>query len=89
MISGICGLESKAAATNIIRISAHVLNPGSTLQTLAHDGVGGLYRGFGPAIARSFPANGACFLVYELASSALKQFAEEPAPEVLATDAGR
>ena len=59
------------------------------LQTLAHDGVGGLYKGFGPAIARSFPANGACFLVYELVSSALKNYVDEPAPEVLATDAGR
>ena len=42
------------------------------VQTLKADGVGGLYKGFGPAIARSFPANGACFLVYELVSTALK-----------------
>ena len=61
----------------------------SGLQTLAHDGVGGLYKGFGPAIARSFPANGACFLVYELVSSALTSVAKEPTPEIFATDAGR
>ncbi len=61
----------------------------SGLQTLAHDGVGGLYKGFGPAIARSFPANGACFLVYELVSSALTTMSKEPSPEILATDAGR
>eukprot|EP00897_Mesotaenium_endlicherianum_P004297 jgi/Mesen1/3896/ME000208S02907 len=32
----------------------------------ATEGVKGLYRGFGPAMARSVPANAACFLAYEL-----------------------
>jgi solute carrier family 25 carnitine/acylcarnitine transporter 20/29 len=36
---------------------------------LAADGVKGLYKGFGPAMARSVPANGACFLAYELTRS--------------------
>ncbi|KAH6760090.1 Mitochondrial substrate carrier family protein [Perilla frutescens var. frutescens] len=30
------------------------------------EGVKGLYKGFGPAMARSIPANGACFLAYEV-----------------------
>jgi solute carrier family 25 carnitine/acylcarnitine transporter 20/29 len=38
---------------------------------LAADGVKGLYKGFGPAMARSVPANGACFLAYQLTRSAL------------------
>lgn len=32
----------------------------------ATEGVSGLYRGFGPAMARSVPANAACFLAYEV-----------------------
>ncbi|CAI5461114.1 unnamed protein product [Closterium sp. Yama58-4] len=32
----------------------------------ATEGVKGLYRGFGPAMARSVPANAACFLAYEM-----------------------
>ncbi|XP_039142024.1 mitochondrial carnitine/acylcarnitine carrier-like protein [Dioscorea cayenensis subsp. rotundata] len=32
----------------------------------ASEGVKGLYRGFGPAMARSIPANAACFLAYEV-----------------------
>ncbi|WVZ57737.1 hypothetical protein U9M48_008084 [Paspalum notatum var. saurae] len=38
---------------------------------LAADGVRGLYKGFGPAMARSVPANAACFLAYEVTRSAL------------------
>ncbi|XP_042510503.1 mitochondrial carnitine/acylcarnitine carrier-like protein [Macadamia integrifolia] len=38
---------------------------------LASEGVKGLYKGFGPAIARSVPANAACFLAYELTRSSL------------------
>ncbi|KAF8689194.1 hypothetical protein HU200_041980 [Digitaria exilis] len=38
---------------------------------LAADGVKGLYKGFGPAKARSVPANAACFLAYEVTRSAL------------------
>ncbi|KAJ8565104.1 hypothetical protein K7X08_001564 [Anisodus acutangulus] len=30
------------------------------------EGVKGLYKGFGPAMARSVPANAACFLAYEI-----------------------
>lgn len=37
----------------------------------ALEGVKGLYKGFGPAIARSVPANAACFLAYEMTRSAL------------------
>ena len=37
----------------------------------ATEGVKGLYRGFGPAMARSVPANAACFLAYELVREAL------------------
>jgi solute carrier family 25 carnitine/acylcarnitine transporter 20/29 len=32
---------------------------------LASEGVKGLYRGFGPAMARSVPANATCFLAYD------------------------
>ncbi|KAI3756262.1 hypothetical protein L1987_56081 [Smallanthus sonchifolius] len=35
------------------------------------EGVGGLYKGFGPAMGRSVPANAACFLAYEIVRSSL------------------
>uniref|UniRef100_A0A1D1XF91 Mitochondrial carnitine/acylcarnitine carrier-like protein n=2 Tax=Anthurium amnicola TaxID=1678845 RepID=A0A1D1XF91_9ARAE len=38
---------------------------------LASEGVKGLYRGFGPAMARSVPANAACFLAYEMTKASL------------------
>ncbi|XP_010559312.1 PREDICTED: mitochondrial carnitine/acylcarnitine carrier-like protein [Tarenaya hassleriana] len=38
---------------------------------LRAEGVKGLYKGFGPAMARSVPANAACFLVYEMTRSSL------------------
>ncbi|XP_004148480.1 mitochondrial carnitine/acylcarnitine carrier-like protein [Cucumis sativus] len=38
---------------------------------LALEGVKGLYKGFGPAMLRSVPANAACFLVYEITRSSL------------------
>ncbi|XP_047328555.1 mitochondrial carnitine/acylcarnitine carrier-like protein [Impatiens glandulifera] len=38
---------------------------------LKAQGIKGLYRGFGPAMARSIPANATCFLVYEVTRSAL------------------
>lgn len=37
----------------------------------ASEGIKGLYKGFGPAIARSVPANAACFLAYEITRSAI------------------
>jgi len=50
-------------------------------QTLRAQGVSGLYRGFGPALARSVPANGTCFVVYEVARTALGQMAAAPTSE--------
>ncbi|KAH9606504.1 hypothetical protein KSS87_013702 [Heliosperma pusillum] len=38
---------------------------------LASEGVKGLYKGFGPAMCRSVPANAACFWVYEVTRSSL------------------
>ncbi|CAN6486308.1 unnamed protein product [Victoria cruziana] len=38
---------------------------------LRSEGVKGLYKGFGPAMVRSIPANAACFLAYELTRSSL------------------
>lgn len=38
---------------------------------LKGEGVKGLYKGFGPAMARSVPANAACFLAYEVTRSSL------------------
>lgn len=38
---------------------------------LRSEGVKGLYKGFGPAMARSVPANAACFLAYEVTRSSL------------------
>ncbi|XP_057976346.1 mitochondrial carnitine/acylcarnitine carrier-like protein [Malania oleifera] len=38
---------------------------------LASEGVKGLYKGFGPAMVRSVPANAACFLAYEVMRSNL------------------
>lgn len=40
-------------------------------QTLAADGIKGLFRGFAPALLRSFPANAVCFAAYEATKSAL------------------
>ncbi|KAI3692021.1 hypothetical protein L6452_31827 [Arctium lappa] len=38
---------------------------------LKAEGVGGLYKGFGPAMGRSMPANAACFLAFELTKTSL------------------
>ncbi|KAL9256800.1 UDP-rhamnose/UDP-galactose transporter 5-like protein [Drosera capensis] len=38
---------------------------------LAAEGAKGLYKGFGPAMARSVPVNAACFLAYEVTRSSL------------------
>ncbi|KMT11661.1 hypothetical protein BVRB_5g106010 [Beta vulgaris subsp. vulgaris] len=38
---------------------------------VASEGVKGLYKGFGPAMGRSVPANAACFLAYEVTRSSL------------------
>jgi solute carrier family 25 carnitine/acylcarnitine transporter 20/29 len=38
-------------------------------QVVAAEGVHGLFRGFVPALARSFPANAVCFAVYEATKS--------------------
>ena len=35
------------------------------LKNVAERGIAGLYRGAGPALARAFPANAACFLGME------------------------
>lgn len=40
-------------------------------QIIADQGIKGLYRGFAPALARSFPANAVCFAVYEAVKSAI------------------
>jgi solute carrier family 25 (mitochondrial carnitine/acylcarnitine transporter), member 20/29 len=39
---------------------------------VATDGAAGLFRGFGPALLRSFPANAVCFATYEAVASALQ-----------------
>ena len=41
---------------------------------LASEGINGLFRGFGPAMARSVPANATCFLAYEVVRSNLGWF---------------
>lgn len=38
---------------------------------LKAEGIKGLYKGFGPAMGRSVPANAACFLAYEITRSSL------------------
>jgi solute carrier family 25 carnitine/acylcarnitine transporter 20/29 len=38
-------------------------------QVVAAEGMKGLFRGFVPALARSFPANAVCFAVYEATKS--------------------
>eukprot|EP00775_Hariotina_reticulata_P007500 gene7500-7710_t len=40
-------------------------------QVVAAEGVHGLFKGFAPALARSFPANAVCFAVYEATKSTL------------------
>ncbi|CAL9043668.1 mitochondrial carnitine/acylcarnitine carrier-like protein [Musa acuminata AAA Group] len=44
---------------------------GALRKIAAAEGIKGLYRGFGPAMARSVPANAACFLAYEMIRSSL------------------
>ena len=39
---------------------------------LGSEGFKGLYKGFGTAMARSVPANAACFLAYEMTWSSLR-----------------
>jgi solute carrier family 25 carnitine/acylcarnitine transporter 20/29 len=38
---------------------------------VAAEGAKGLFRGFGPALLRSFPANAVCFATYEAVASRL------------------
>jgi solute carrier family 25 carnitine/acylcarnitine transporter 20/29 len=40
---------------------------------LAAHGARGLWKGFGPALARSFPANAACFAVYEASQQLISE----------------
>jgi hypothetical protein len=40
-------------------------------QVVAAEGVRGLFRGFGPALMRSFPANAVCFATYEAVASVI------------------
>lgn len=49
-------------------------------QIVAGQGVKGLYRGFAPALARSFPANAVCFAVYEAVKEALNSAISPQAP---------
>lgn len=42
-------------------------------KTVAADGVGALFKGFGPAMARAFPANAAVFVGVEMSSKVLDQ----------------
>eukprot|EP00878_Enallax_costatus_P027956 GHUV01030149.1.p3 GENE.GHUV01030149.1~~GHUV01030149.1.p3 ORF type:complete len:118 (+),score=35.57 GHUV01030149.1:2116-2469(+) len=42
-------------------------------QVAAAEGMYGLFRGFGPALARSFPANAVCFAVYEATKSLINR----------------
>ncbi|KAL0951406.1 hypothetical protein HGRIS_008101 [Hohenbuehelia grisea] len=43
-------------------------------KTIAADGVGALWKGFGPAMARAFPANAATFLGVEASRHVLNKF---------------
>ena len=53
-----------------IQNSSPVQYPGGIRQvlteTIATEGVIGMYRGFIPAIMRAYPANAACFSIVEL-----------------------
>lgn len=40
---------------------------------IAHDGIGALWKGFGPAMARAFPANAATFVGVELSLAAMNK----------------
>lgn len=42
-------------------------------ELMKKEGLGALYKGFTPVIIRSFPANAACFVGFELAASALRR----------------
>lgn len=43
-------------------------------QIMAKEGAGGFFRGFAPAMVRSFPANATCFLGYEYAKVFLNKY---------------
>lgn len=61
---------------SVIQVDDHT-NPKYSSSTdafkkiLRSQGIKGLFRGFGPAMVRSIPANAACFLVYEMTKSSL------------------
>ncbi|KAI8472110.1 MAG: mitochondrial carrier [Monoraphidium minutum] len=42
-------------------------------KVVAAEGAAGLFRGFGPALLRSFPANAVCFATYEAVASLLQR----------------
>lgn len=46
------------------------------VKTVRAQGIGGLYKGFGPAVVRGFPANGACFAIYEVVATLLQKVAD-------------
>ncbi len=50
---------------------------GPTVQMYASEGVRGFWRGFGPCLVRSFPANAVCFMVYEQTKKVLDNLAGE------------
>ncbi len=47
--------------------SSKVSIPGLIADTLRNEGIGRMYRGFTPCVARAFPANGALFATVALA----------------------
>lgn len=48
-------------------------------QTLAAEGLKGLWRGFAPALARSFPANAVAFAAYEATKSTIMDWVHQQA----------
>jgi hypothetical protein len=50
---------------------------GPIVQMYASEGIRGFWRGFGPCLVRSFPANAVCFMVYEQTKKVLDNLTGE------------
>ncbi len=50
---------------------------GLIVQMYASEGIRGFWRGFGPCLVRSFPANAVCFMVYEQTKKVLDNLTGE------------
>jgi solute carrier family 25 (mitochondrial carnitine/acylcarnitine transporter), member 20/29 len=79
LIAGGCGgtamwtfaLPLDAIKTRVQGAQTKMTFGGAFKEIMATNGIAGFYRGFGPALARAFPANAACFACKEMTKQQL------------------